>query len=106
MGWKRSARSRVASRWIYTILDIGMPIVDGYEAAARIRAFAPALPILFFSARPIGRPALPELAAASIEKSDDLAELKQAVARLLSTPKQSAPLCSAPCLASPSPSSL
>jgi CheY-like chemotaxis protein len=65
------------------ILDIGMPIVDGYEAAARIRAIAPELPILFFSSRPIARPALSELAAASIEKSNDLAELKEAVMRLL-----------------------
>ena len=72
------------------ILDIGMPIVDGYEAAAQIRAFAPALPILFFSSRPIARPALSELAAASIEKTADLAELKTAIARLLS-PASSAP---------------
>ena len=67
------------------ILDVNMPIMDGFEAARRIRAIAPSLPIVFFTAQDDdgsesnrGGPTV-----ARVQKSDDLTELKRAIVRLL-----------------------
>jgi CheY-like chemotaxis protein len=66
------------------ILDINMPIMDGYEAATRIKQRAPALPILFFTAHDAdGSDAARNATVARIKKSDDLSELKRAIAALL-----------------------
>jgi two-component system autoinducer 1 sensor kinase/phosphatase LuxN len=69
------------------ILDINMPIVNGFEAAQRIKAIAPAIPIMFFTAHDEDciRDHRSRLAAACVEKTDDLAELKQVAARLLTS---------------------
>ncbi len=67
------------------ILDVRMPAVGGIEAAERIKAIAPALPIVFFTAN--GRAEIPrrwtELAVACLEKSEDLGELKRLCATVL-----------------------
>src|SRR5262249_35096022 len=56
------------------ILDIGMPIVSGLEAARQIKSIAPTLPIVFFTAQSgAGMPnRWSELALGCIEKSGGL----------------------------------
>jgi CheY-like chemotaxis protein len=67
------------------ILDVRMPGVDGLEAAARIKAIAPAIAVVFFTADCQGR--MPErwseLALGWIAKSNDLRELKRLCAVVL-----------------------
>jgi len=67
------------------ILDINMPVLGGFEAAQRIKAIARSIPVVFFTAN--NEDCIPdhcsELASACVEKTDDLTELKQVVARLL-----------------------
>jgi len=67
------------------ILDIGMPIVSGLEAARQIKSIAPTLPIVFFTAQSgAGMPnRWSELALGCIEKSGGLGELKRLCAALL-----------------------
>jgi CheY-like chemotaxis protein len=69
------------------ILDINMPVLGGFEAAQRIKAIARSIPVVFFTAN--DEDCVPdrrsELASACVEKTDDLSELKQVVARLLRT---------------------
>jgi two-component system autoinducer 1 sensor kinase/phosphatase LuxN len=67
------------------ILDINMPMMNGFEAAQRIKAIAPAIPIMFFTAHDEDclRDHRSRLAAACVEKTNDLAELKRIAARLL-----------------------
>ena len=67
------------------ILDINMPGMNGFEAAQRIRKIAPAAPIVFFTAYDDDcvKERRSQLAAACVEKTDDLTELKRIVARLL-----------------------
>jgi len=84
---------REAARFVQTehpdlaILDLHMPVVDGFEAAERIKAVSPLTPIMFFTA--CDEDCVPEqrskLAAACVAKTDDLTELKRVVARLLGT---------------------
>jgi CheY-like chemotaxis protein len=67
------------------ILDINMPVLGGFEAAQRIKAIARSMPVVFFTAN--DEDCVPdhrsELVSACVEKTDDLTELKQVVARLL-----------------------
>jgi CheY-like chemotaxis protein len=77
------------------ILDLSMPSVGGLEAARRIKTIRPLLPIMFFTAH--DEDCLPasrrDLALACVEKTDDLTELKQVVAKLLETSDEHAPVC-------------
>ena len=67
------------------ILDISMPRVSGLETLQQIKGLSPRTPVILFTAHDEDclrdRRAL--LAAACVEKSDNLAELKQIVARTL-----------------------
>ncbi len=76
------------------ILDWNMPLVGGREAAEQIKAAAPHLPVLFFSACDAERVRAEHgnRDSAWIEKSEDLAELKHAVTRLLAGGPTNAPL--------------
>lgn len=79
------ATQLVASNRIdLAILDIKMPIMNGYQAAARIKSIDPSLPIMFFTGH-VENPG--ELrdgpAILRVTKGQDLSELKSAVARLL-----------------------
>jgi CheY-like chemotaxis protein/RNase P/RNase MRP subunit POP5 len=65
------------------ILDISMPIMGGLEAAERIKAIAPSVPIMFFTAHDDVCVRAGDLAMACVEKSDDLTELKHAITQLL-----------------------
>jgi CheY-like chemotaxis protein len=75
------------------VLDLRMPIGGGFEAARQIKAKCPWIPIIFFTSQ--GADRLPadhrELAAACVAKSEDLTELKQVVARLLTYCKEHGP---------------
>jgi CheY-like chemotaxis protein len=75
------------------ILDLNMPVVNGWEAAERIRATAPRVPIMFFTAY-VEQSAgewWNRLATACVEKTEDLGELKLAVTRLLAAREDSGP---------------
>jgi two-component system NtrC family response regulator len=67
------------------ILDVRMPGVDGVEAAERIKAISPAIPVVFFTANYPGR--VPqrwsELALGWLAKTNDLSELKRVCALVL-----------------------
>jgi DNA-binding response OmpR family regulator len=67
------------------ILDFRMPKVDGLETIKRIRQHTEDIPVIFFTAHSEYIPANGRVvgADACIEKSDDLKELKSAVARLI-----------------------
>jgi CheY-like chemotaxis protein len=74
------------------ILDFGMPAVSGFEAAQRIKTVCPSLPIMFFTAHDEDCLPARRIAVAYVEKSDDLTELKQVVARLLANCEEHVPL--------------
>ncbi len=67
------------------ILDISMPRRNGLETLAQIKSLSPRTPVILFTAHDEecmrDRRAL--LATACVEKADDLAELKRAVAHTL-----------------------
>lgn len=69
------------------VLDLSMPRCGGMEAAERIRAADDRVPLVFFTAHDedcIGDPRS-RLAAACVEKSEDLTELKRVLVRLSSS---------------------
>jgi CheY-like chemotaxis protein len=76
------------------ILDICMPSAGGLETIERLRAIAAEIPVIFFTAydEDCLRDRRGQWAAACIEKSDNLAELKRAVLRSLAAPGQKEPL--------------
>jgi len=69
------------------ILDISMPRMSGIDALERLKELQPRLPVILFTAydEDCLRDRRGALAEACIEKSDDLAELKRAIERLLET---------------------
>lgn len=69
------------------ILDICMPRVGGLDAVEPIRAFAPEVPIILFTANDEDcmRDCRSRHAVACVEKSEDLAELKRAIVRALAS---------------------
>jgi CheY-like chemotaxis protein len=75
------------------ILDLCMPRVGGLDAIEPIRAIAPEVPIILFTANDEdcmtdGRS---RLAMACVEKSEDLAELKRAIVRIISSREENGP---------------
>ncbi len=75
------------------ILDFSMPAVSGYEAAQRIKTVCPSLPIMFFTAHDEDCLPARRVAVAYVEKTDDLTELKQVVAKVLANPDEHEPSC-------------
>lgn len=90
---REATRVAESQRLDLAILDIRMPTMDGFDAAVRIKAIAPTVPILFFTAHDeaVRNGDRGNTAVARIAKSDDLTELKQAIARLLSVAKADQP---------------
>jgi CheY-like chemotaxis protein len=86
---KEATRLAETGRLDLAILDINMPVMDGLEAAARIKAIAPSTPIMFFTAQHDSstKDGRSGLAMARVIKSDDLTELKREITRLLSIPQ-------------------
>ena len=73
------------------ILDIAMPLCDGFQALEQIRSIDPDVPVVFFTSYDdecVNDPRA-RLAAACVEKSGDLGELKRVVAKILQCPRQS-----------------
>ena len=68
------------------ILDLCMPRASGLEAAERIKATDPSIPIIFFTANDddCATDHRSRFATACVEKSENLEELKRTVVRLLS----------------------
>ncbi|MCR4411004.1 MAG: response regulator [Thermoguttaceae bacterium] len=68
------------------VLDLSMPRCGGMEAAEKIRAVDGNVPLVFFTAHDEDCLVDPRsrLAAACVEKSEDLTELKRVLARLFS----------------------
>ncbi len=68
------------------ILDVRMPLKDGLEAAERIHAIAPGVPVILYTAYDdiCSSDRRSQFAAACIDKSSDFTELTLAVGRLLS----------------------
>ena len=67
------------------VLDISMPRISGLDALERLKSVAPNLPVILFTAFDddcLGDPRS-RLAMACVEKSEDLAELKRTICRLL-----------------------
>jgi CheY-like chemotaxis protein len=82
----REAIERVQEKPIdLVILDLCMPRVSGLDAIEPIRAIAPKVPIILFTAN--DEDCLiddrSQYAAACVEKSEDLTELKRAIVRTL-----------------------
>ncbi len=69
------------------VLDISMPRMSGIDALERLKELLPHLPVILFTAydEDCLRDRRGALAEACIEKSDDLAELKRTIERLLET---------------------
>jgi CheY-like chemotaxis protein len=69
------------------VLDIHMPIVNGLEAAERIKAVAPDIPVVLFTSFDDAclTDQRSQLAAACVEKSEDLTELKRVLATSLAS---------------------
>ena len=67
------------------VLDICMPRMSGLDAMERLKSMAPELPVILFTAFDDDclRDERGRLAAACVEKSDDLTELKRTIGRLL-----------------------
>ena len=73
------------------ILDVCMPRVGGLDAVEPIRAIAPEVPIILFTANDEdcltdGRS---RYAVACVEKSEDLTELKRAIVRVFARREES-----------------
>ena len=70
------------------ILDIWMPRANGFEAAERIAAIDPSIPVILFTNNDdlCLRDPRSAFAAACVEKSDDLTELKRAIVSALARP--------------------
>ncbi len=73
------------------ILDLTMPGMNGFEAAANIVTVAPAIRIVFFSAHEVPATAQWVGADAFVSKSSDLEELLLTIARVLQTDKKIRP---------------
>jgi CheY-like chemotaxis protein len=75
------------------ILDICMQTMDGLEAAARIGALWPEVPVVFFTSFDDDclRDERSRRAAACVEKREDLTELKQVIAAALASHRQNRP---------------
>src|SRR6266853_177782 len=65
------------------ILDLSMPGMNGFEAAAKIRSIAPTIKIVFFSVHEIPSTARWVGADAFVSKSSPLQELAFTVSRVL-----------------------
>lgn len=73
------------------ILDLTMPGMNGFEAAANIVIVAPAIRIVFFSAHEVPATAQWVGADAFVSKSSNLEELLLTVSRVLQTDKKIRP---------------
>ena len=75
------------------ILDICMPVVDGLEAAQRIKAIEPDAPIIFFTSFDDAclQDERSRNATACVEKREDLTQLKQVVNAALNSRRQNRP---------------
>ncbi len=71
------------------ILDIWMPRANGFDAAERITAIDPAIPVILFTNNDdlCLRDPRSAFAAACVEKSDDLTELNRAIVSALASRK-------------------
>jgi DNA-binding response OmpR family regulator len=69
------------------ILDIGMPRMNGLETLERLKAIAPEVPVILFTAHDGDclRDRRGDLASACVEKSADLTELLRTVDRVFRT---------------------
>jgi DNA-binding NarL/FixJ family response regulator len=65
------------------ILDLSMPGMNGFEAAAKIRSIAPSVKIVFFSVHEIPSTAMWVGADAFVSKSSPLQDLAFSVSRVL-----------------------
>jgi CheY-like chemotaxis protein len=83
-----AAALALAQRPDLAILDLCMPRANGMETVERLRDAYPDLPVVFFTAHDEDclRDARNHWAAACVEKSEDLTELKRVVAKLLGSP--------------------
>jgi CheY-like chemotaxis protein len=76
------------------VLDVHMPRLGGLDALERVQANFPRLPVILFTTNP--EDCLADhrrgLAAACVSKCEDLAELKQAIARVLKPGQGHAPV--------------
>lgn len=75
------------------ILDICMPVTDGLEAAGKIKATRPHVPVIFFTSFDdvCTRDQRSCYATACVEKREDLTELKSVVAAALRSRRESQP---------------
>src|SRR5580700_6698531 len=73
------------------ILDLTMPVMNGFETAERILALDPSVRIVFFSAHEIPATARSVGADAFVSKSSPLEELTIAVSRVLQSAKNLQP---------------
>jgi two-component system response regulator MprA len=78
------------------ILDEHMPRCSGLTAAQHIKQSYPHLPVILFTADQEFERFKGPLVDAAVVKSDDLAELKAAIAELLPEPEDSAFACGVP----------
>ena len=76
------------------ILDICMPGINGLETIEQLQALGPEIPIIFFTGfdEDCTQDARGRLAAACVEKSGDLTELKRTIVRALTSREQKQPL--------------
>jgi CheY-like chemotaxis protein len=78
-----------ANRIDLVLLDLNMPVQDGWQAFEQLTAGNPALPIIVITARPNQIfPALASGAGALLEKPLDFAKLFQAIRELLAEPAE------------------
>jgi CheY-like chemotaxis protein len=73
-----------ASRPNIVLLDILMPVMDGWEVLARVRALADPPPVIVATAAAVSARALDAGAAACYSKATSLSYLREACRRLLS----------------------
>jgi len=82
-----------AERPDLAVLDLRMRGVGGSQTMEKLRAIDPHVPVIFFTAHldDYTRDLYSRTAAACVEKSADLAELKSAIARCLRDPSSQLP---------------
>jgi DNA-binding NarL/FixJ family response regulator len=91
-GEATNGRDAIAKVWEYSpdviILDLSMPVMNGFEAAAEIRRISPSIKIVFFSIHDVPTSATEVGADAFVLKTTTAEELVATIERVTGQPEK------------------